>query len=66
MRSWLRFDPMAWRSSSASPGENPATSMAICMSCSWNRGTPRVFSSAGFMQRVQVGELGSRPLRRRM
>ncbi len=48
MRSWLRFDPMAWRSSSASAGEKSATSMAICMSCSWNSGTPNVFSSAGF------------------
>ena len=57
MRSWLRLDPMAWRSSSASPGVNPATSMAICMSCSWNRGTPRVFRSAGSSERVQVGGL---------
>ena len=24
---------------------NPAASMAICISCSWNNGTPRVFSS---------------------
>ena len=43
MRVRLRLEPMAWRSSSASAGVNPATSMAICISCSWNSGTPRVF-----------------------
>ena len=41
-----RLEPIARRSSSASPAENPATSTAICMSCSWNSGTPRVFFSA--------------------
>ena len=38
--------PRAWRSSSASPAENPATSIVICISCSWNSGTPSVFSRA--------------------
>ena len=47
MRALLRFAPIAWRSSSASVGLNPATSMAICMSCSWNSGMPRVFASDG-------------------
>jgi hypothetical protein len=41
-----RLAPMARRSSSASPAENPATSTATCMSCSWNSGTPSVLSSA--------------------
>ena len=44
MRSLERLAPMAWRSWSASAALNPATSTAICMSCSWNSGTPRVFS----------------------
>ena len=38
---------MAWRSWSDSAPVNPATSMAICMSCSWNNGTPRVFFNDG-------------------
>jgi hypothetical protein len=42
---------MARRSWSASPGVNPAHSMATRMACSWNSGTPRVlpstFSSSG-------------------
>ena len=52
IRARLRFDPIAWRSWSASVGVNPATSMAICISCSWNNGTPNVlpseFSSSGW------------------
>ncbi len=45
MRSRLRLEPMAWRSWSASAAVKPATSMAICMSCSWNSGTPSVLRS---------------------
>ena len=45
IRAADRFDPIAWRSSSDSAGVNPATSMAICISCSWNSGTPSVFCS---------------------
>ena len=37
-----RLEPMARRSSSDSAGLKPATSMAICISCSWNSGTPSV------------------------
>ena len=44
MRWRERLDAIAWRSSSASEGVNPATSIAICISCSWNNGTPSVFS----------------------
>ena len=62
----LRLEPMAWRSWSASAGVNPATSMAICMSCSWNSGTPRVLARAGSQQRVEVGDRLLVPLRRRM
>ena len=51
-----RFDPIAWRSWSASDGVNPATSIAICISCSWNSGTPRVLASELLEQRVQVGD----------
>ncbi len=51
IRAWLRLDPIAWRNWSASLGENPATSMAICINCSWNSGTPsvlpRLFSRSG-------------------
>jgi hypothetical protein len=43
-----RFEPIARRSSSASEAVKPATSTAICMSCSWNSGTPSVFSRAFF------------------
>src|SRR5258707_356554 len=49
---------MAWRSWSASPAENPATSMAICMSCSWNQGSPcdlaghRYHIGCGYVQGV--------------
>ncbi len=56
IRSWDRLEPMAWRSWSASPGVKLATSMAICMSCSWNSGTPRVFFRHAFEQRVEVGD----------
>ena len=45
MRSTDRLAPMARRSSSDSAGVNPAASMAICMSCSWNSGTPSVLAS---------------------
>ena len=65
IRAAERFEPIAWRSSSDSAGVNPATSMAICISCSWNSGTPsvlaRLFSSSGWRYVT-----GSWPLRRRM
>ena len=64
MRARDRFEPIAWRSRSASPGLKPAASIAICMSCSWNSGTPSVFFSAG--SRHGCGYVtGSSPLRRR-
>ncbi len=44
MRARDRFEPIAWRNVSDSAGVKPATSMAICMSCSWNSGTPRVLA----------------------
>jgi hypothetical protein len=51
IRARLRFEPIACRNWSASLGVNPATSMAICINCSWNNGTPSVlpseFSSSG-------------------
>ena len=34
MSSWI-FLPIALRRVSASAGENPASSFAICMYCSW-------------------------------
>ncbi|MNW55837.1 hypothetical protein D3C74_335250 [compost metagenome] len=45
MRSTDRLDPIARRSWSASAALKLATSIAICMSCSWNRGTPSVLAS---------------------
>ena len=65
MRSPDRLALMAWRSSSDSAGVNPATSMAICISCSWKSGTPRVRSRAGCISGWRY-ETGSVPLRRRM
>ena len=56
MRAAERFDPIAWRSSSDSAGVNPATSMAICISCSWNSGTPSVLCQRLLEQRVEVGD----------
>ncbi len=41
---------MARRSSSASPPENPAATMAMRRSCSWKSGTPRVRFSIGSRQ----------------
>ena len=57
MRACERFDPIAWRSWSASAALNPAQSIAICMSCSWNSGTPSVFASARLDERMDVGDL---------
>jgi hypothetical protein len=45
MRSPERLALIAWRSWSASLGVNPAASIAMCIICSWNKGTPRVFLS---------------------
>ncbi len=47
---------MAWRSWSASAAVNPAASIAICMSCSWNSGTPSVLARLRSKQRVQVSD----------
>ena len=47
MRFIERLKPIARRSSSASPPQNPATTIAIRRSCSWNSGTPSVRSSTG-------------------
>ena len=47
MRSGARLALIAWRSRSASSGVNPAQSMASCIICSWNSGTPSVLPSAG-------------------
>ncbi len=38
---------MTRRSSSASPGVNPAATTASRMICSWKSGTPRVFARTG-------------------
>ena len=65
MRARDRFDPMAWRSWSASLGVKPATSIAICISCSWNNGTPSVLPSE-FSSNGCRYVTGSLPLRRRM
>ena len=64
MRAWLRFDPIAWRNWSASAAVNPAQSTASCMSCSWNSGTPSVFSRHGFVSGWMY-VTSSSPLRRR-
>ena len=42
MRSSERLNPIARRSSSASPPVNPAATIAIRSNCSWNSGTPSV------------------------
>ncbi len=47
MRSTERLAPIARRSSSAWPPENPAATIATFISCSWNSGTPRVRFSTG-------------------
>ena len=65
IRSGERLAPIARRSWSASAPVNPAISVAICMSCSWNSGIPsvrpRAASSAGWSNTTS-----SRPLRLRM
>ena len=45
---------MARRSWSASPAVKPAPTMAICIACSWNSGTPRVLSSTASQLRRGV------------
>ena len=47
MRSSLRLNPKARRSSSASLPLKPAATIAIRKSCSWNSGTPRVRERIG-------------------
>jgi len=42
-----RLEPIARRSRSASSPLMPPTAIAICISCSWNSGTPLVRSSTG-------------------
>ena len=65
IRSAERLEPIARRSSSAPAASKPATSMAICMSCSWNSGTPSVRSNA-FSSNGCGGVGGSLPCLRRM
>ena len=49
--AWIRSCERRWvitrRSSSASPGVNPAATTASRMICSWKSGTPRVFARIG-------------------
>ena len=45
---------MARRSLSASSGVKPAATMAICIACSWNSGTPSVLPST-CSQRLGAG-----------
>jgi len=45
--SMPRLDPIARRSRSASSPSISPTAIAICISCSWNSGTPMVRSSTG-------------------
>ncbi len=47
IRSTERLEPMARRSSSASPPVKPAATMAMRRSCSWKIGTPSVRSRIG-------------------
>ena len=46
-RSWERRWVITRRSSSASPGVNPAATTASRIACSWKSGTPRVRASTG-------------------
>ncbi len=55
---------IAFLSRSASPGVNPAQSMASCMACSCQSATPRVGSSAAFASGWGY-VTGSSPRRRR-
>ena len=52
IRSTERLNPIARRSSSASPPEKPETTIAMRSSCSWKIGTPsvraRIGSSSGW------------------
>jgi hypothetical protein len=55
---------IARRSRSASSGGNPAPTIAICIACSWNSGTPIVFSRT--RRSASDGySTDSRPARRR-
>ena len=65
IRSGARLELIAWRSRSASVGLNPAQSIAICIICSWNSGTPRVLPSAWRIDGCGRSG-GSSPCRRRM
>ena len=47
MRCSARLNPNARRSSSASPPENPAATIAIRSNCSWKSGTPSVRARIG-------------------
>ena len=47
MRFSERLKPIARRSSSACPPVNPAATIAMRSSCSWNSGTPSVRASTG-------------------
>ena len=48
-----RLNPMARRSSSASPPVKSAAIIAMRSSCSWNNGTPSVRASTGSSERMQ-------------
>ena len=43
---WSAWSPSPGAAGRPRPAEKPATSTASCISCSWNSGTPSVFSSA--------------------
>ena len=45
---------MARRSWSASPAVKPAQTMATCIACSWNSGTPRVLPSTSLELRCRI------------
>ena len=47
IRSTERFEPIARRSSSASPPVKPAATIATRRSCSWKIGTPSVRARIG-------------------
>ncbi len=65
IRSGARLELIACRSRSASAGVKPAQSIAICIICSWNSGTPSVLPSAWCID--SCGRYGSSsPWRRRM
>ena len=57
IRSGARLELMAWRSRSASAGVKPAQSMASCIICSWNSGTPSVLPSAARIDSCGIADV---------